>query len=78
MVTPEQVKGWIEQGLACDWVEVAGDGHHFEATIVSAAFRGRNRVQQHQAVYAALGDRMRADVHALSLRTFAPEDWPGR
>jgi stress-induced morphogen len=43
--------------------------------IVSAAFRGKNRVQQHQLVYRALGDRMREEIHALSMRTYTPEDW---
>lgn len=78
MVTPEQVKGYIEQGLDCERVEVAGDGHHFEAVIVSAAFRGKNKVQQHQTVYRALGDRMREEIHALSMQTFTPEDWAKR
>lgn len=71
----EQIKSWIEGGLACDHVQVDGDGHHFEAVIVSPAFRGKSRVQQHQLVYAALGERMRADIHALSMKTFTPEDW---
>ncbi|MGE5792250.1 MAG: BolA family protein [Bacteroidota bacterium] len=75
MVRPEDVRQYIEQGLPCDHVEVAGDGHHFEAVIVSAAFRGRNRVQQHQLVYRALGERMREEIHALSMQTFTPEDW---
>jgi acid stress-induced BolA-like protein IbaG/YrbA len=75
MVTPEQVKSYIEQGLACELVRVAGDGHHFEAVIVSAAFRGKSKVQQHQLVYRALGDRMREEIHALSMQTYAPEDW---
>lgn len=75
MVTPEQVKSYIEQGLECEAVKVAGDGQHFEAVIVSAAFRGKNKVQQHQIVYRALGDRMREEIHALSMQTYTPEDW---
>lgn len=78
MVTPEQVRSYILENLQCDHVEVAGDGHHFEAVIVSSAFEGKSRVQQHQAVYRALGDRMREEIHALSMKTFAPGDWPGR
>ena len=77
-MAPEQIKQHIESGLDCDHVEVAGDGHHFEAVIVSASFRGKNRVQQHQLVYRALGDRMREEIHALSMQTFAPEDWAQR
>ena len=78
MVTPEQVKSYIEQGLECEFVDVAGDGHHFEAVIVSAAFSGKNKVQQHQIVYRALGDRMREEIHALSMQTHSPEDWAKR
>ena len=77
MVTPEQVQNYIEQGLECQFLKVAGDGQHFEAVIVSALFRGKSRVQQHQLVYSALGERMREEIHALSLRTFTPEDWQG-
>ena len=75
MVTPEQVKSYIEAGLACEHVQVAGDGTHFEAVIVSAAFAGKNKVQQHQIVYKALGDRMREEIHALSMQTLTPEQW---
>jgi acid stress-induced BolA-like protein IbaG/YrbA len=59
-------------------LEVTGDGQHFEAVIVSEAFRGKNRVQQHQLVYKALGNRMREEIHALSMQTFTPEDWAAR
>ena len=75
MLNPDQVKSYIEQGLACEHVSVKGDGHHFEAVIVSAAFGGKNKVQQHQIVYRALGDRMREEIHALSMQTHTPEDW---
>jgi len=77
-MAPEQIKQFIESGLPCDHVEVAGDGHHFEAVIVSAEFRGKNKVQQHQLVYRALGSRMREEIHALSMQTCTPEDWAGR
>ena len=75
MITPEEIKQTIEAGLPCDHVEVAGDGHHFEAVIVSAAFRGKSKVQQHQLVYRALGERMREEIHALSMQTYTPEAW---
>jgi len=77
-MTPEEIKQAIAAGLACEHIEVAGDGHHFEAVIVSAAFRGRNKVQQHQLVYGALGARMREDIHALSMQTLTPEEWAAR
>lgn len=74
MVTPESVKDGIEAGLACQRVEVMGDGQHFQALIVSAAFVGKSRVQRHQLVYKALGDRMREEIHALSMQTLTPEE----
>ncbi len=75
MVTPESVRQGIASGLACDHLEVRGDGQHFEAVIVSTAFDGKSRVQRHQLVYAALGDRMRQEIHALSMRTLTPSEW---
>jgi acid stress-induced BolA-like protein IbaG/YrbA len=75
MVSPDSIKQGIEAGIACEHVEVAGDGQHFQAVIVSAAFEGRSRVQRHQMVYAALGDRMREEIHALSMKTLTAEEW---
>ncbi|MGN6229702.1 MAG: BolA family protein [Trinickia sp.] len=74
MVTPQSIEASIRNGLACDEVEVAGDGHHFEARIVSPAFRGLSRIARHRLVYAAMGDRMREEVHALSMTTLTPEE----
>jgi acid stress-induced BolA-like protein IbaG/YrbA len=78
LVAPEDVKRYIAEGLDCEHLEVSGDGHHFEAVIVSQAFRGKSRVQQHQLVYQALGERMREEIHALSMQTLTPEDWAAR
>ncbi len=75
MVTPENVERYIREGMPCEHVQVSGDGHHFEAIIVSARFESLNRVQRHQAVYRALGDRMREEIHALSMQTLTPEQW---
>ena len=75
MVTIESVKHGIESGLACEHLEVLGDGQHFEVLIVSGEFEGRSRVQRHQLVYAALGDRMREEIHALSMKTLTPQEW---
>ncbi|MEY3202216.1 MAG: hypothetical protein RIR70_1766 [Pseudomonadota bacterium] len=75
MPTPEDVKQYIAQGLPCEQLEVSGDGAHFEALIVSHEFAGKSRVARHQRVYAALGDRMREEIHALSMRTLTPEEW---
>ncbi|MDR5758283.1 MULTISPECIES: BolA family protein [unclassified Caballeronia] len=73
--TPEQVKGYIAAGLACQHLEVEGDGQHFFATIVSDAFAGKRPIARHQLVYAALGERMREEIHALSMKTLTPEEW---
>ncbi|MEN9771459.1 MAG: BolA-like protein [Pseudomonadota bacterium] len=78
MVTPEDIQGYIAQGLACDHLEVQGDGHHFEAVIVSPAFEGKRLIARHQMVYAALGDRMKAEIHALSMKTLTPTEWAAR
>jgi acid stress-induced BolA-like protein IbaG/YrbA len=75
MVTAESVKAGIQAGLACEHLEVAGDGQHFQALIVSREFEGRSRVQRHQLVYAALGERMREEIHALSMKTLTPQEW---
>jgi acid stress-induced BolA-like protein IbaG/YrbA len=76
MLSATEVEAYIRHGLACDYVKVQGnDGQHFEAVIVSPQFADRNMVQQHQLVYQALGDRMREEIHALSMRTFTPEAW---
>jgi acid stress-induced BolA-like protein IbaG/YrbA len=74
MVTPENVKAYIQQGLDCEHIQVEGDGRHFEAVIVSAAFEGKGMLQQHQLVYRTLGDKME-DIHALSMKTFTPAQW---
>ena len=76
--SPEDVRRYIAQGLECSVLEVNGDGQHFEALIVSAAFEGKSRIARHQLVYAALGERMRAEVHALSMRTLTPTEHAGR
>jgi acid stress-induced BolA-like protein IbaG/YrbA len=73
--TPEAVKNYIAAGIACSHLEVEGDGQHFNAVIVSDAFAGKRLVQRHQLVYAALGDRMREEIHALSMKTLTPEEF---
>ncbi|MGH8685674.1 MAG: BolA family protein [Nitrosospira sp.] len=76
MVTSESIKNHIETSMPCELVHVEGDdGRHFEAVIVSAEFRGKSMVQQHQLVYRALGDRMKQEIHALSMKTLTPEQW---
>ena len=73
--TPQQVRDFIAAGLPCAHLEVEGDGRHFFATIVSSEFAGLSRIKRHQRVYAALGERMREEIHALSMKTLTPEEW---
>ena len=51
------------------------DGTHFEGTIVSGLFEGLNRVKQHQMVFNVLGDKMKSEIHALSMKTYTPNEW---
>ncbi len=73
--TPELVKEYIAAGLECTHLDVDGDGQHFNAVIVSPAFEGKRLIQRHQIVYAALGDRMREEIHALSMKTLTPQEF---
>ena len=72
--TPDDIRQFIAQGLACERIDVDGDGRHFFATIVSAEFDGTSRVARQRRVYAALGDRMREQIHALSMKTLTPAE----
>ena len=73
--TPEQIQSYIQQGIACSHLAVEGDGQHFYATVVSAEFEGKRLIQRHQLVYATLGDRMKAEVHALSIKALTPAEF---
>ncbi|NRR29939.1 BolA family transcriptional regulator [Oxalobacteraceae bacterium] len=75
--TPELIHGYLSAGLECTHLEVEGDGQHFQAIIVSPAFVGKRLIQRHQLVYAALGDRMREEIHALSMKTLTPDEYQG-
>lgn len=71
------IEALIRQALPDATVEIrdlAGDGDHYAASVVSAAFRGKSRVQQHQMVYQALKGQMGGELHALALQTSAPEE----
>jgi acid stress-induced BolA-like protein IbaG/YrbA len=76
MMHPDQIKQLILAGMACDHVDIDGDGHHFEAVIVSAEFAGKNRVQRQQRVYQTLSDKLATgELHALSFKTLTPAEW---
>ncbi|HCP77590.1 MAG: BolA family transcriptional regulator [Pusillimonas sp.] len=73
--TPEEVRQYINDNLNCEHIEVAGDGSHFEAIIVSPEFAGKRLIARHQLVYKALGERMKSEIHALSMRTLTPDEY---
>lgn len=75
-MTAEAIEALIREGIPdaeIEIVDLAGDGDHYEARVVSESFRGQPRVRQHQRVYAALGGRMGNELHALKLSTAVPE-----
>lgn len=75
-MTAEELQNIISQGMSCQHIEVDGDGRHWSALIVSAEFEGKRLIARHQRVYATLGTRMQTDeVHALSMKTFTPQEW---
>jgi len=75
-MTSTELETLISAGLACEHIQVEGDGRHWQATIVSPEFEGKRPIQRHQRVYATLGARMRTDeVHALSMHTLTPAEW---
>ena len=79
MLAPEQIDGWIRQSLPCEYLEVSGDGRHFEAVIVSPVFVGLSRVQRQQRVNAVLKPHFETELlHALSMRCLTPEEFPSR
>lgn len=79
MISAEDIQALIEQGLPGAQVQVLGDdGTHFEALVVSAAFEGQPTLARHRAVYATLGGRMGAEIHALALKTLTPQQWQQR
>ena len=76
MMHPEQIRQLIAEGLPCEHLQVTGDGHHFEARIVSASFVGKSRVQRQQLVNQLLHAHFGSgELHALSMKTQTPEEW---
>ena len=75
-MNPEHIKQLILAGMACDYLELDGDGQHFQAIIVSSEFVGKNRVQRQQRVYQTLQEKLATgELHALSFKTLTPEEW---
>jgi acid stress-induced BolA-like protein IbaG/YrbA len=75
-MTSTELENLISAGLPCEYIQVEGDGRHWQATIVSPEFEGKSRIQRHQRVYKTLGAKMLTDeVHALSMHTVTPAEW---
>jgi stress-induced morphogen len=77
-MSPERVKQLLLEAFPdadLKLVDLTGTEDHYEARIVSAAFRGKTLIEQHQLVYRALGDAMHGPIHALALKTYTPESW---
>jgi len=72
---PKEIQAMIQSGMSGSTVNVEGDGTHFEAIIVSGDFDGKTLLERHQLVYKVLGDAMKERIHALSLKTYTPEQW---
>lgn len=72
---PKEIKAMIEAGLPGSIVDVEGDGTHFEAVVVYSEFEGKGLLERHQIVYKTLGEAMKERIHALSLKTYTPEQW---
>ncbi|TQV80730.1 BolA family protein [Denitrobaculum tricleocarpae] len=76
-MNPAEIEGLIKESITDAEVRIEdlrGDGDHYAAYVVSAAFQGKSRVQQHQMVYQALRGRMGNELHALALQTSTPSD----
>jgi acid stress-induced BolA-like protein IbaG/YrbA len=75
-MTAEEIQALITAGMPCEHCQLEGDGRHWYATVVSKSFEGKRLIQRHQLVYATMGTRMQTDeVHALSMKTFTPDEW---
>ncbi|MDE0292149.1 MAG: BolA/IbaG family iron-sulfur metabolism protein [Candidatus Dadabacteria bacterium] len=71
----QRIREMIEQGIRASFVEVEGDGTHFQAVVVSEQFRGKPPIERHKLVYAALGDAMESEIHAISIKTYTDDQW---
>ena len=71
----QRIREMIEQGIHASFVEVEGDGTHFQAVVVSEQFRGKSPIERHKLVYAALGDSMESEIHAISIKTYTDDQW---
>ncbi len=71
----DAVRALIVRGIPGCKVDLESDGRHFRACVISEAFAGKSLLQQHQMVYGTLGEQVGKEIHALSIKTFTPEQW---
>ena len=74
MLDPKLIEEWISSALETDRLKVEGDGHHFEALIISKLFEGKNALARHRLVYQSLGEKL-AEIHALSIKAYTPDEY---
>lgn len=65
----------ISKHIKCSYLDVSGDGRHFDAVVVSDEFVNRSRIERHRLIYQALGERMKEEVHALSMKLYTNQEW---
>ena len=76
MLQAIEIQKIIEANLNCNFIKVnRDDGTHFDAVSVSDVFNGQSMIKQHQQVYSALGNMMQGEIHALSIKTYTPDEW---
>lgn len=71
----EIIQNMVANHIKCDYLVVDGDGVHFELTAVSNIFDGKNLIARHRIIYEALGDKMKQEIHALSMKLYTPQEW---
>ena len=74
MITVEEIKSRIQQGLNAESVQVEGDGHHFSATIISQDFQGKTRIARHRMVFSLFSEDIKQRLHALSINAMTIDE----
>ena len=76
LMHPKQIEALIADHITCEFLQVLSDDNtHYESIVVAEAFNGKSRIQRHRLVYAALGQHMESDIHALSMKLYTPEEY---
>ena len=75
MMLEDMIYQTIKNYIDCYYLDVSGDGRHFDAVVVSEQFNNKSRLERHRLIYQALGDKMKEEVHALSLKLYSVTEW---